>query len=331
MSKLSRGDKIFVAGHKGLVGSAICRKLDSLGYESVITRDRAELDLLDFYSVENFFKKEKPHVVFLAAAKVGGIHANNTYRADFLYENLQIQNNVIWNAHNYGTHRLIFLGSSCIYPRDCPQPIKEEYLLTGKLEYTNQPYAIAKIAGIELINGLRKQYGRDYFCVMPTNLFGINDNFHPENSHVLPALIRKFCEAKEKKLKEVVVWGDGTPLREFMFSDDLADAVCYLAQNLSFEEMKKSETFCNNFCHINVGSQFELSIAELSQIIAKLVSYSGLIKFDTSKPNGTPRKIMDSSYLKNCGWNKVTPFENNLKFCIDWFLKEQRKFEKVLA
>ncbi len=325
MALVSKHDKVFVAGHKGLVGSALVRKLQNLGFNNIITKTKIELDLLNASAVESFFAREKIDVVFIAAARVGGIYANNTYRADFVYENLQIQNNVIWNSHKHNIHRLIFLGSSCIYPRECFQPIKEEYLLTGKLEYTNQPYAIAKIAGIELINGLRKQYGRDYFCVMPTNLFGPNDNYHPENSHVLPALIRKFCEAKEKNLDEVVVWGDGTPLREFMYSDDLADAVWYLAEKISFENLNESRIGKMGLCHINAGSGFEISIKDLARKIADIVGFTGYMKFDTNKPNGSLRKVIDSSFLNEIGWKLENNLENNLKTCIRLFSNEQAR------
>lgn len=322
MALLSKEDKVFVAGHKGLVGSAIVRRLQSFGYTNIIVKPREELDLLSADAVQSFFVNECPDVVFLAAAKVGGIYANNTYRADFIYENLQIQNNVIWNAYKSGVHRLVFLGSSCIYPRDCSQPIKEEYLLSGKLEYTNQPYAIAKISGIELINGLRNQYGCDYFCVMPTNLFGPNDNYHPKNSHVLPALIRKIFEAKQQNLDEIVVWGDGTPLREFMYSDDLADAVLFLSQNVSSDKLSESSIGKNNFCHINVGSNFEISIKDLAEKISHIMGFNGKIKFDHSMPNGTHRKIMDSSVLKELGWESTYDFERALQQTIVNFLNK---------
>jgi GDP-L-fucose synthase len=323
---MAKQDKVFVAGHKGLVGSVIVDSLRQQGFNNIITKNRSEMDLLNIAEVQKFFIKEKPNVVILAAAKVGGIHANNTYRADFIYQNLQIQNNVIWSAHENNVHRLIFLGSSCIYPRDCLQPIKEEYLLTGKLEYTNQPYAIAKIAGIELINSLRKQFGRDYFCIMPTNLFGPNDNFHPENSHVLPALIRKFCEAKEGlNLPEVVIWGDGSPLREFMYSSELGSAICFLASKISYDDFENSLVGQQGLCHVNVGTGNEISIKGLAEVIASAVKYNGKIIFDPSKSNGTPRKLMDSSALREFGWKAGLDFEDCVKNTVDWFVKNHFK------
>lgn len=314
---MKKSDKIFVAGHKGLAGSAIIESLHNQGFSNIITRNRKELDLLNNQDTLDFFKKEKPDVVILAAAKVGGILANNTFRADFIHENMQIQNNVIWSAHLSNVHRLIFLGSSCIYPKESPQPIKEEYLLTGKLEYTNQPYAIAKIAGIELINSLRKQYNRDYFCVMPTNLFGPNDNYHPENSHVIASLIRKFSEAKKLNYSEVVIWGDGTPLREFMYSFDLGDAICYLASNISFEDFENSSIGKLGLSHINVGSGLELTIKNLAEVIANIVGFNGNIIFDTTKLNGTYRKLMDCSILNGLGWKSSMDFNNSLRKVIE--------------
>lgn len=327
MGLLSYHDRIFVAGHRGLVGSAMVRMLTKLGYTNILTRTRQELDLRSDEAVKQFFQTEKPDVVFLAAAKVGGIHANNTYRADFIYENLQIQNNVIWNAHQSGVHRLVFFGSSCIYPRDCPQPIQESSLLSGKLESTNQPYAIAKIAGIELVSSLRCQYGRDYFCVMPTNLFGPNDNYHPENSHVLPALIRRICEAKNQGLTSVTVWGDGSPLREFMHADDLAHAVCALATKLSYEDLLNSSLGKQGLCHINVGTSQEISIKDLALAIKDLVQFPGQLNFDPTKPNGTPRKVMDSQFLRSClqSWDlvKTRSFHQDLASCIQEFSQGQ--------
>ncbi|WGL60858.1 GDP-L-fucose synthase [Pigmentibacter sp. JX0631] len=317
---MNKSDKIFVAGHAGLAGTAIVESLEYQGFSNIITRTRSELDLLNLNSVQEFFQNVKPDVVILAAAKVGGIHANNTFRADFIFENLQIQSNVIWSAHVSNVHRLVFLGSSCIYPKNCPQPIKEEYLLSGKLEYTNQPYAIAKIAGIELINSLRKQYNRDYFCVMPTNLFGKNDNYHPENSHVIASLIRKICEAKFSNKKEVIVWGDGTPLREFMYSRDLGDAVSFLAANVSFKDLEQCQLGkLHNLSHINVGSGVEISIKELAYKISSLVKYEGNINFDLSKPNGTSRKLMDCSILKELGWESKANFDESLSKTIVLF------------
>jgi GDP-L-fucose synthase len=326
---ISKNDKIFIAGHNGLAGSAILDTLKYHGFNNILTRTRHDLDLLNYSDVQNFFKNEKPNVVILAAAKVGGIYANNEFRADFIYQNLQIQNNVIWSAHENDVHRLIFLGSSCIYPRNCEQPIQEEFLLTGKLENTNQPYAIAKIAGLELINSLRKQYKRDYFSVMPTNLFGPNDNFHPENSHVMAALIRKFSVAKELNLSEVIIWGDGSPLREFMYSKDLGEAIYFLAQNMSFEDLENSRIGKNGHSHINIGSGYELSIKSLAEKISKFVNYKGNIIFDISKPNGTPRKIMDSSLLLKFGWKSLFSFEDAMISSIDFFNKNYKNsFDK---
>lgn len=314
---MKKENKIFVAGHKGLAGSAIIESFKQHGFINIITRNRSELDLLDKNKVHEFFENEKPDIVILAAAKVGGIQANNTFRADFIYENMQIQNNVIWSAHQNDVHRLVFLGSSCIYPRDSSIPIKEEYLLTGKLEYTNQPYAIAKIAGIELINSLRKQYNRDYFCVMPTNLFGPNDNYNPENSHVIASLIRKFCEAIKLNSSEVIIWGDGTPLREFMYSHDLADAICYLASHISFDDFENSPLGKLGLSHINVGSGVELSIKKLAETIGNIVGFNGKIIFDTSKLNGTYQKLMSCSNLNNFGWKSSMDFNICLRSVID--------------
>lgn len=325
MGLMSKTDRIFVAGHKGLAGSAIVEILNRQGYTNIITKNRNELDLLSIEQVRRFYESERPDVVILAAAKVGGIYANNTFRADFIYENLQIQNNVIWLAHMFDVHRLIFLGSSCIYPKDCPQPIKEDYLLSGKLEYTNQPYAIAKIAGLELINSLRKQYNRDYFSVMPTNLFGINDNFHPENSHVLASLIRKFCEGKLLNQKEVSVWGDGSPLREFMYSTDLGDAICYLLSNITYDDIELSVIGSKGYSHINIGSGIEVSIKELAEKIASIVGFTGNICFNTDMPNGTYRKIMDSSIINKFGWKSELDFDICLRNVIKNYLKDMKK------
>ena len=316
MSLISDKDKIYVAGHTGLAGSALIRHLEKKGYNKIITRTHKELDLLNSNMIEDFFQNEKPDIVIIAAAKVGGIFANNEYRADFIYENLQIQNNVIWQAFKNNVRRLVFLGSSCIYPKFSEQPIRESSLLTGSLEYTNQPYAIAKIAGLELINSLRKQYKKDYFSVMPTNLFGINDNFHPDKSHVLASLIRKFCDCKNN---EIVVCGDGSPLREFLYSDELASAIIFLMENLSFDDLNESHIGQQNLSHINIGSGFEISIKDLAYLIAKIIDYKGSIIFDHSMPNGTPRKIMDSSYLQKLGWKSIISFEESLKMTIDWY------------
>ncbi len=302
--------KIYVAGHKGMVGSAIYRKLLKEGYENIVTRGSKELDLRDQVQVTDFFEKEKPEYVFLAAAKVGGIIANNTYRADFLFENLEIQNNVIHSAYKYGVKKLMFLGSSCIYPKLAPQPLKESYLLTGTLEPTNEPYAIAKIAGIKMCEAYRTQYRCDFISVMPTNLYGINDNYHPQNSHVLPALIRRFHEAKLNQTPSVEIWGTGSPLREFMFSDDLADACFFLMQNYSEAEF------------INIGTGHDLSIKELAELVKRIIGYEGKIKYDTSKPDGTPRKLMDVSKLHALGWKHKIELPEGIELAYEDFLKK---------
>lgn len=282
--------KIYVAGHRGMVGSAIYNKLVQDGFSNIVTRTSQELDLRNQHEVQTFFECERPDYVFLAAAKVGGIVANNTYRADFIYENLAIQNNVIHQSHVHKVRKLLFLGSSCIYPKLAPQPLKEEYLLTGTLEPTNEPYAIAKIAGIKMCESYRRQYGDNFISVMPTNLYGYNDNYHPENSHVLPALIRRFHEAKITQAPEVTIWGTGTPLREFLFSTDLADACIFLMNDYNDEQF------------INIGVGEDISIKDLAILIKQIVGYPGQIKFDTSRPDGTPRKLMDVSKLHNLGW-----------------------------
>ncbi len=293
---MQKTDKIYVAGHLGLVGSAVVRCLQGKGYNNLLLRSREELDLLEHSKVVNLFEQEKPNTVIICAAKVGGIHANSTQRADFIYENLTIQNNIIWNAFKFGVKSLVFLGSSCIYPKFAKQPICENELLSGYLESTNQPYAVAKIAGIELINSLRHQYGCDYFSVMPTNLYGVNDNFDYANSHVLPALLRKLVEAKAEGRKEIVVWGTGSPLREFMLSDMCADAIVYLLEHL------KKDSLPSGVSHINIGSGHEISIKDLTHLIADIVGYTGEIVHDLSKPDGTPRKLLDCSLLKSLGW-----------------------------
>ncbi|MBF9253851.1 GDP-L-fucose synthase [Pontibacter sp. 172403-2] len=287
---MEESSSIYVAGHRGMVGSAICRKLRAAGYENILTRTSAELDLRNQQAVSDFFAEEKPDYVFLAAAKVGGIQANNTYRADFLYENLMIEANVIQAACQSGVTKLQFLGSSCIYPKMAPQPLKEEYLLTGPLEQTNEPYAIAKIAGIKLCEAYRDQYGCDFISVMPTNLYGYNDNYDLQNSHVLPALIRKFHEAKENGAPEVVVWGTGSPRREFLFADDLAEACIYLMENYSGREL------------VNIGTGEDIAIKDLALLIKETIGFEGRLVFDTSKPDGTPRKLMDVTKLHRLGW-----------------------------
>ncbi len=307
---LEKNAKIFVAGHRGMVGSAILRKLQAEGYTNLITRTSAELDLRNQQAVADFFKQEKPEYVFLAAAKVGGIVANNTYRADFLYENLAIQNNVIHQAYENGVKKLLFLGSSCIYPKLAPQPLKEEYLLTGPLEPTNEPYAIAKIAGIKLCDAYRDQYGCNFISVMPTNLYGYNDNYHPENSHVLPALIRKFHEAKVSGAGSVNIWGSGTPKREFLFADDLADACYFLMQTYNEPNL------------INIGTGEDLSIKDLALLIKEVIGFDGELVFDTTKPDGTPRKLMDVAKLHSLGWKHQIELKQGIALAYQDFLSK---------
>ena len=306
---MNKDSKIYVAGHRGLVGSAIVRNLEERGYTNIIYRTHKELDLTRQVEVEKFFEEEKPEYVFLAAAKVGGIHANNTRPAEFIYDNLMIESNIIHSSYKYGVKKLLFLGSSCIYPKFANQPIKEEYLLTGELEPTNEAYAIAKITGIELCKFYRRQYGCDFISAMPTNLYGINDNFDLETSHVLPALIRKFHEAKINNQEEVVMWGTGKPLREFMYVDDLADALVHLMLNYSDE------------IHVNMGTGKDLSIGELAQIVKEVVGYEGKIVNDLSKPDGTPRKLLDVSRLEATGWKYKTELREKKKKVYKWYLE----------
>lgn len=308
---MNKNSKIYVAGHRGLVGSAIVRNLEERGYTNIICRTHKELDLTRQADVEKFFAEEKPEYVFLAAAKVGGIQANNTRPAEFIYENLMIESNIIHSAYKYGVKKLLFLGSSCIYPKFANQPIKEEYLLTGELELTNEAYAIAKITGIELCKFYRRQYGRDFISAMPTNLYGINDNFDLETSHVLPALIRKFHEAKINNQEEVVMWGTGKPLREFMYVDDLADALVHLMVNYSDE------------IHVNMGTGKDLSIGELAQIVKEVVGYEGKIVNDLSKPDGTPRKLLDVSRLEATGWKYKTELREGIEKVYKWYLENK--------
>ncbi|SMC69049.1 GDP-L-fucose synthase [Pedobacter africanus] len=310
MRSVEKNAKIYVAGHRGMVGSAIYRKLQKEGYSNLVVRTSAELDLRNQQAVTDFFEAEKPEYVFLAAAKVGGIVANNTYRADFLYENLCIQNNVIHQAHKNGVKKLMFLGSSCIYPKLAPQPLKEEYLLTGLLEETNEPYAIAKIAGIKMADAYRSQYNCDFISVMPTNLYGYNDNYHPQNSHVLPALIRKFHEAKVNGGTEVNIWGSGTPMREFLFADDLADACYFLMQNYSEAGF------------LNIGTGTDLSIKDLALLIKEIVGFEGTLAFDSTKPDGTPRKLMDVSKLHQLGWKHKIELKEGIKLAYQDFLEK---------
>jgi GDP-L-fucose synthase len=298
---MDKNAKIYVAGHRGMVGSALVRRLKAGGYTNIVTRTHAELDLLDQKAVHGFLSAEKPDYSFVAAAKVGGIQANNVYRADFLYQNLMIEANLIHGAHLAGIQRMMFLGSSCIYPRDCPQPIKEDYLLTGPLEHTNEPYAIAKIAGIKLCETYNTQHGRQYVSVMPTNLYGPNDNYDLANSHVLPALLRKAHEARERGDGEYVVWGSGTPRREFLYVDDLADACVHLAERGYDGAL------------VNIGTGEDVTIRELAETVMKTVGFQGRIVFDSSKPDGTPRKLLDVSRLASLGWRARTNLQEGLR------------------
>ena len=304
---MDKDSLIYVAGHRGLVGSAICRALASAGYKKLLTRTHAELDLCDQVAVRDFFTQHKPDVVVLAAAKVGGIHANATYPAEFIYQNLQIQNNVIDSAYRNDCKKLLFLGSSCIYPKLCPQPIKEEYLLTGPLEPTNDAYALAKIAGIKMCQAYRKQYGFDAISAMPTNLYGPGDNYHPENSHVIPALIRRFHEAKVAGAEKVTIWGTGNARREFLYVDDMAEACVFLLENYS------------DFEHVNVGYGSDISIIDTARLIARAVGFEGRIDTDPTKPDGTPRKLMDCSKLFNMGWKPRVGLEEGLAASYQWF------------
>lgn len=302
--------RIYVAGHRGLVGSAIVRVLDAHGLHNVVVRTHSELDLTDQGQVRDFFESEKIDQVYLAAAKVGGIHANNTYPAEFIYENMMVQANVVHQAWRSGVKKILFLGSSCIYPRMAPQPIKEDYLLTGTLEPTNEPYAVAKIAGIKLCESYNRQYGTDYRSVMPTNLYGPGDNYHPENSHVIPALIRRFHEAQLSNAPEVVIWGSGKPMREFLYVDDMAAASVYVMQ-------LDAETYAANtepsHSHINVGTGEDATIGDVARLIGKIVGYRGRIEFDTSKPDGAPRKLLDVSKLHSLGWHASVPLAVGLE------------------
>jgi GDP-L-fucose synthase len=307
---MEKNSKVYIAGHRGMVGSAISRKLEKEGFKNLITRTSASLDLRDQMQVTEFFKQEKPDYVFLAAAKVGGIVANNTFRGEFLYDNLMIQNNIIHNSYLNGVKKLLFLGSSCIYPKMAPQPLKEEYLLTGPLEPTNEPYAVAKIAGIELCDSYRFQYGCNYISVMPTNLYGYNDNYHSEHSHVLPAMIRRFHEAKEQGLTSVTIWGTGSPKREFLFADDLAEACYYLMENYDEPGL------------INIGTGEDISIRDLASLIKKIIGFTGDIRYDVSKPDGTPRKLMDVSKLHSKGWRHTIELEEGIKLAYHDFLSK---------
>lgn len=308
-SSIGRRSKIFVAGHLGMVGSALVRRLRIGGYEGLVVRSRQELDLLDQRAVRDFLHCVKPDYVFVAAAKVGGIHANNTYRADFIYQNLVIETNLIHGAYDAGVRDLMFLGSSCIYPRDCPQPIKEDYLLTGPLEQTNEPYAIAKIAGLKLCESFNRQYGTRYVSVMPTNLYGPNDNFDLESSHVLPALLRKAHEAKEKGSTTLPVWGSGSPRREFLHVDDMADACVFLMENGSGKGV------------FNIGTGSDVTIRELAETIQTVVGFEGQLEWDRSKPDGTPQKLLDVSRLAALGWSARIGLNEGIRNTYDWYLR----------
>jgi GDP-L-fucose synthase len=297
---MNQSDKIYIAGHRGMVGSGLERKLRKEGYNNIVTRTSAELDLKNQQAVNEFFEKEAPAYVILAAAKVGGIHANSTYRADFIYDNLMIEANTIHAAYLNKVTKLLFLGSSCIYPKMAPQPLKEEYLLSGYLEPTNQPYAIAKIAGIEMCDSYRAQYGCNFISAMPTNLYGTNDNYHPENSHVLPALIKRIISAKKNNEPFVIIWGTGTPRREFLHVDDLADACFFLLQNYNQQGL------------VNIGCGTDISINELAELIVAEVGYEGELVFDTTKPDGTPRKLMDTTKINNLGWNSIIDLKSGI-------------------
>jgi len=309
---MEKNSKIYLAGHAGLVGSAMLKKLKEKGYHNIILREMNQMNLRDQAEVNRFFETEKPEYVFLAAAMVGGIHANNTYPADFIYDNLLIECNVINASYINGVRKLLFLGSSCIYPRDCPQPMKEEYLLTGPLEPTNEPYAVAKIAGIKMCQAYNKQYGTKFISVMPTNLYGPNDNYHPLNSHVLPALIRRFHEAREEGRPYVEAWGTGSPRREFYYSEDMAAACIFLMETYDGSEI------------VNIGCGQDMTIRELTALVAKTVGYQGQIRWDESKPDGTPRKLLDVSRLHGLGWTKHTPLEEGLKMAYRDFLENPK-------
>jgi len=332
--------KLYLSGHAGMVGSAILRKLQKEGYSNIVLRTSNELDLRNQAAVNDFFKTERPEIVIIAAAKVGGILANNTYRAEFIYDNLMIETNLIHAAHLYGTEKLLFLGSSCIYPKLAPQPIKEEYLLSGYLEYTNEPYAIAKIAGIKLCENYYKQYGCNFYSVMPTNLYGPNDNYNLETSHVLPALIRKFHDAKlahsanqpinhsvNQQIKQstnqticrsVTIWGTGKPRREFLYVDDLADAIYFLMNKIDAKDIYEQ-----GITHLNIGTGEDLTIAELAALIKNIIGFEGEIIYDTSKPDGTPQKLLDVSRINNLGWKHTTSLEEGIRSAYEWFIQNK--------
>jgi GDP-L-fucose synthase len=320
---ITTDSKIYVAGHRGMVGSAIIRQLSAKGFTNIVTRTHAEMDLCNQHEVHNFMRQERPDYVVLAAAKVGGIHANNTYPAEFIYQNLMMEANVIHEAYQAGCQELLFLGSSCIYPKLAEQPMKESALLTDVLEPTNEPYAIAKIAGIKLCESYNRQYGTDYRSVMPTNLYGPHDNFHPENSHVIPALIRRFHEAKMMQSPEVVVWGSGKPMREFLHVDDMAAASVHVM-------LLDKKTYLDNtepmLSHINVGTGVDVTIGEMAQLVKEVTGYSGKLVFDASKPDGSPRKLMDVSRLERLGWKAAIDLKSGLENSYEWFLLHQDDF-----
>ena len=318
---MKKNSKIYIAGHKGLVGSAIVKNLKSKGYTNLVYRTHKELDLLDSVAVAKFFEDEKPQYVILAAAKVGGIVANNTYRADFIYENLQIQNNIIHQSYLHKVEKLLFLGSTCIYPKNCPQPMKEEYLLTSELEYTNEPYAIAKIAGIKMCESYNLQYGTNFISVMPTNLYGPNDNFDLETSHVLPALLRKMHEAKLNNTPQVEIWGSGKPRREFLYSEDMADACVFLLESRDFKDIVTPTSVGNEVrnTHINIGTGVDVSIKELALIIKDIVGYSGELYFNDTKPDGTMVKLTDPSKLHSLGWRHKVELEDGITTMYKWY------------
>jgi GDP-L-fucose synthase len=309
--------KIYVAGHTGMVGSAITNELKNCGYKNLVLKNYPGLDLIRQNEVELFFKAEKPEVVIVAAARVGGILANNTYRAEFIYDNLMIEANLIHNAYKYGVEKLIFLGSSCIYPKLAPQPLKEEYLLSDYLEFTNEPYAIAKIAGIKLCENYYRQFGSNFYSVMPTNMYGPNDNFDLNTSHVLPALIRKFHEAKSNNQKKVTIWGTGKPLREFLFVEDLADAILFLLENVEAKDIYEK-----GISHLNIGTGKDLTILELAKLVAEIIGFKGKIVHDSEKPDGTPRKLLDVSRINSLGWKHKTELRDGVIETYNWFLSK---------
>lgn len=318
---MNKNSKIYIAGHRGLVGSAIVKNLQAKGYTNLVYKTHKELDLTNQIEVEKFFETELPEYVILAAAKVGGIVANNTYRADFIYENLAIQNNVIHQSYKYKVKKLLFLGSTCIYPKDAPQPMKEDCLLTSPLEYTNEPYAIAKIAGIKMCESYNLQYNTNFISVMPTNLYGPNDNFDLETSHVLPALLRKMHEAKKDNTPFVEIWGSGEPRREFLYSDDMADACVFLLENRDFKDTYKNNEKEIRNTHINIGTGIDISIKELAELIKEIVDYKGELKFNTEKPDGTMVKLTDPSKLHSLGWKHKVELEDGIRTMYEWYLE----------